>query len=104
MPGFPLLHQLPELAKTHVHLVGGAILSSHPLSIPFSSSPQSFPASVSFQISQLFASGGQSIKVESIGAKVFSNIEVDKTKIKIEKEGFRFCKFCLNISNEKHSY
>ena len=29
--------------------------------IPFSSSPQSFPASGSFQISQLFASGGQRI-------------------------------------------
>ena len=31
--------------------------------IPFSSCPQSFPASVSFQMSQFFASGGQSIGV-----------------------------------------
>ena len=31
--------------------------------IPFSSCPQSFPASGSFQMSQLFASGGQSIRV-----------------------------------------
>ena len=31
--------------------------------IPFSSFPQSFPASRSFQMSQLFASGGQSIGV-----------------------------------------
>ena len=31
--------------------------------IPFSSCPQSFPASGSFQVSQLFASGGQSIGV-----------------------------------------
>ena len=31
--------------------------------IPFSSCPQSFPASVSFQMSQLFASSGQSIAV-----------------------------------------
>ena len=31
--------------------------------IPFSSCPQSFPASGSFQMSQLFASGGQSIGV-----------------------------------------
>ena len=30
--------------------------------VPFSSCPQSFPASGSFQMSQLFASGGQSIK------------------------------------------
>ena len=33
--------------------------------IPFSSWSQSFPASVSFQISQLFASGGQSIGVSA---------------------------------------
>ena len=33
--------------------------------IPFSSCPQSFPASGSFQISQLFASGGQSIRVSA---------------------------------------
>ena len=33
--------------------------------IPFSSCPQSFPASGSFQMSQLFASGGQSIRVSA---------------------------------------
>ena len=33
--------------------------------IPFSSCPQSFPASGSFQINQLFASGGQSIGVSA---------------------------------------
>ena len=33
--------------------------------VPFSSSPQSFPASGSFQLSQIFASGGQSIGVEA---------------------------------------
>ena len=33
--------------------------------IPFSSCPQSFPASGSFQTSQLFASGGQSIGVSA---------------------------------------
>ena len=33
--------------------------------IPFSSFPQSFPASVSFQMSQLFASGGPSIGVSA---------------------------------------
>ena len=34
--------------------------------VPFSSCPQSFPASESFQMSQLFASGGQSIRVFSL--------------------------------------
>ena len=33
--------------------------------VPFSSCPQSFPASESFQMSQLFASGGQSIGVSA---------------------------------------
>ena len=32
-PGFPV-HQLPELAQTHVHWVGDAIQPSHPLSSP----------------------------------------------------------------------
>ena len=34
MPGFPVHHQLPELAQTHVHQVGDAIQPSHPLSAP----------------------------------------------------------------------
>ena len=41
--------------------------------IPFSSHLQSFPASGSFQLSQLFASGGQSIRVSaSISVLTFS--------------------------------
>ena len=32
MPGFPVLHYLPEFAQTHVHRVGDAIQPSHPLS------------------------------------------------------------------------
>ena len=39
MPGFPVHHQLPELAQTHVHLVGDAIQPSHPRSSP---SPPAF--------------------------------------------------------------
>ena len=31
-PGFPVLHQLPELAQAHVHWVCDAIQSSYPLS------------------------------------------------------------------------
>ena len=38
-PGFPVHHQLPELAPTHVHQVGDAIQPSHPLSSP---SPAAF--------------------------------------------------------------
>ena len=32
-PGFPVHHQLPELAQTHVHRVSDAIQPSHPLSL-----------------------------------------------------------------------
>ena len=39
MPGFSVLHQLPELAQTHVHRVGDAIQPFHPLSSP---SPPAF--------------------------------------------------------------
>ena len=60
MPGFPVGHQLLKLAQTHVRGVSHAIQPSHPLS-PFSSCLQSFPASGSFLMSQLFASDGQSI-------------------------------------------
>ena len=34
MPGFPVHHQLLKLSQTHVHQVGDAIQSSHPLSSP----------------------------------------------------------------------
>ena len=34
-PGLPVHHQLPEFTQTHVHWVGDAIQSSHPLSSPF---------------------------------------------------------------------
>ena len=33
-PGLPVHHQLPEFTQTHVHWVGDAIQSSHPLSRP----------------------------------------------------------------------
>ena len=55
----PCHHQLPESTQTHVHRVGDAIQTSHPLSPP---SPHSFNLSQhqSFSMNQLFASSGQS--------------------------------------------
>ena len=38
-PGFPIHHQLPELAQTHIHRVGDATQPSHPLLSP---SPSAF--------------------------------------------------------------
>ena len=58
MPGLPICHQLSESTQTHVHCVSDAI---QPLLLLPSSCPQSFPASGAFQMSQLFASGGQNI-------------------------------------------
>ena len=42
MPGFPVNHQLPEFAQSHVHLVGDTIQPSHPVS---SLSPPTFSLS-----------------------------------------------------------
>ena len=43
MPGFPVYHQLPELAQTHVHCVGNAIQPSH-LCCPLLPLPSIFPS------------------------------------------------------------
>ena len=63
-PGLPVHHQLPESTQTNVYRVGDAMQPSHPV-VPFLSRPQSFPASGSFPVRQLFASGGQSIGVSA---------------------------------------
>ena len=57
----PVHHQLQEFTQTHVHRVSDAIQPSQPLSSP----SQSLPASESFPISQLSASGHQSIGVSA---------------------------------------
>ena len=73
-PGLPVHHQLPELTQTHVHWVSDAIQASHPV-FPFSSGPQSFPASGSFLMSQFFASGGQTIGVSASTSVIPMNIQ-----------------------------
>ena len=72
-PGFPVHHQLPELAQTHVHRVGHPTISSSV--IPFSSCLQSFPASGSFPVSQFFTSGGQSIGVSASASVLPKNTQ-----------------------------
>ena len=59
-PGLLIHHQLPEFTQTHVHWVSDPSQQSHPLSSPFLPS-SIFPNMRFFQLSQLFASGGQSI-------------------------------------------
>ena len=66
MPGFPVIDHLSPRACSNSHPTSQwchpTILSSV---IPFSSCLQSFPASGSFLIIQLFASGGQSIEASA---------------------------------------
>ena len=73
MPDFPVHHQLPELTQTHVHWVGDATISSFVISL--SSHLQSFPASGSFQMSQVFTSGGHSIRVSASTSVLPMNIQ-----------------------------
>ena len=84
--GFPVLHRLPELTQTYVHWVDEAIQSSCPMScaspLAFSLSQhqkdfsnESFSASESFLMSQLFASGGQSIGVSALASVLPMNIQ-----------------------------
>ena len=67
-PGFPVHHQLPELAQTHVHWVSDAIWPCHPL---LSSSPPAFnffPASGSFPgQTQIETKGPGNWKIPFIG-------------------------------------
>ena len=73
--GLPVHHQLLEFTQTRVHRVSDAIQPSHPLLSTFSSCLQSLPASGSFQMSQLLASGGQSIGVSASASVLPMNIQ-----------------------------
>ena len=68
--GFPVHHQLPELAQTYVQ----SSKWCHPTIlysvIPFSSHLQSFPTSGSLPVSQFFTTGGQSTGA-SASASIF---------------------------------
>ena len=73
-PGFPVHHQLPELAQTHILQVGDAIQPFHPLLFP---SPPVFNLSQHqslFQWVSFFASGSQSIGVSASVSVFLVNI------------------------------
>ena len=75
MTGFPVHHQLLELAQTPVHQVGDAIqpchllLSPSPLAFNFSQHQGLFPRS------QLFASGGQNVEASASASVLSVNIQ-----------------------------
>ena len=67
-PGLPVHHQLLGFTHTHVHRVSDACHPAISSSvIPFSSCPQSLPASESFPMSHL-AWGGQSTGVSALAS------------------------------------
>ena len=68
MPGLPVCHQLMEFTQWCHSVISSSV-------IPFSSWVQSFPASGSFQMSQLFASGGQIIGVSASASVLLMNIQ-----------------------------
>ena len=72
MPGFPVLHYLPESAQTHVLWVSDVIKLSHSLS---PSSPD-FSLSQSFPMSWLFALGDQSIGASASALILLMNIQI----------------------------
>ena len=73
-PGLPVHHQLLGLLK--LMSIESAIPSNHLiLCHPVSSPLLSFPASGSFPMSQLFASGGQSIRVSASASALPMNIQ-----------------------------
>ena len=64
-PGLPVHHQLPEFTQTPCPSSRWCHPAISSFVIPFSSCPQSLPASGSFPMSQLFAWGDQSIGVSA---------------------------------------
>ena len=64
-PGLPCLSPIPGVYPNSCPLSQWCHPAISPSAVPFSSCPQSFPTSGSFQMSQLFASGGQSIEVSA---------------------------------------
>ena len=62
-PGLPVHHQLPEFTQNSCPLSRWCHPAISYFVVPFSSCPQSLPASGSFPMSQIFAWGGQSIGV-----------------------------------------
>ena len=75
MPGLPVHHELPEFTQKSCPLSRWCYPTISSSVVPFSSHLQSFPASGSFQMSQLFASGGQIIRVSASASVLPMNIQ-----------------------------
>ena len=71
----PVHHQLPEFTQTHVHRISDCHPAISSSVVPFSSCPQSLPASESFPMSQLFPRGGQSTGVSALASVLPMNTQ-----------------------------
>ena len=74
-PAFPVLHHLPQLSSNSCPLSRWCHPTISSSLVPFSSCLQSFPASASFPMSQLFTSGGQNIGVSASASVLPMNIQ-----------------------------
>ena len=104
-PDLPVHHQLLEFTQTHVHRVSDAIQPSH--LIPFSSCPQSLPASESFPMSQLFAWGGQRTGVSASASFLPKKSQVWSTSewtswISLQSKGL--ARVFSNTTVQKHQF
>ena len=72
MTGFLVLHQLLEVAQTHVHHVSDAIQSFHPLSSLY---PTAFNLSQHQGLFQWVASGGQNVGASTSASVLSMNIQ-----------------------------
>ena len=73
-PGLSVHHQLLEITQTHIHWVGDAIQTSHPL-LSLSSPAHNPSQHQSFPMSQLFAWGGQSTGVSALASVLPKNTQ-----------------------------
>ena len=74
-PGFPVHQQLPELTPNSCPLSWWCHPTVWSSVVPFSPCLQSFPALGSFQMSQVFTAGGQSIGVSTSASVLPMNIQ-----------------------------
>ena len=75
MPGLAVPHHLPEFAQVHVHCISDAIQSSHSLLPPSPFAFNLFQHQGLFPMSQLFASGGQSIGALALASALPMSIQ-----------------------------
>ena len=76
-PGLPVHHHLPEFTQTKQPSSQWCHPAISFSVIPFSSCPQSLPASESFPMSQLFTWGGQSTRVSALASFFQRNPRAD---------------------------